>query len=89
MCNLTELVRQAWQNACQNGYGETLRAMAPDEVAVDMISYDADIEALIGRDMPSLLLEQRIVAVLPQIMRECVDEGCPHYGTPHECRTVQ
>lgn len=35
MCDLTELVREAWRNACENGYEQTLRAMRPNLSADD------------------------------------------------------
>lgn len=39
---LYELVKEAWQNATENGY--TLELMSSEAIAEDMCEYDADIQ---------------------------------------------
>lgn len=69
---LTEYVREAWRNACEGGYGDTLRAMKPEEIACDIIAYNDDVAgcAMASRrgDPDFEALERRIVAILPQVL---------------------
>lgn len=84
---LLNAVRAAWASDPASFHGMPLR-----DIAGEMIAYDDNVAACAhpmdyrGMDIPDFEgLESRIVALLPQVMRECIDEGCPHHGTPHEC----
>lgn len=71
-------VKEAWRNACENGYEKDLRAYGDlRAIADDMIAYDDDISSCIPGDCPDDLyrdaldkLENMIVAILPEVMNE-------------------
>jgi hypothetical protein len=73
---LTEYVREAWRNACENGYEAALRAMTPEDLASDLIAYDCDIAecATVTNDLgwdhvDYDGLQERVVAILPQVLQ--------------------
>ena len=50
-----EHVREAWDNAVENGYGQWLLESEAIDIANDMMDCDGDIEAIFDLDYNSLL----------------------------------
>lgn len=48
-----QLVRTAYDNAIEGGYGDDLNRMTPEQVAVDMTSFDSDLE---DKDLDEVIL---------------------------------
>lgn len=55
--NLKELVFEALSNAKDNGY--TFDGMSAEEIAEDMVQYDANLEAVDAEDLVPLIEEFR------------------------------
>jgi hypothetical protein len=59
-----EHVREAWDNAVDNGYGQWLLESEAIDVAINMMDCDADIEAVFDLDFNGL------VAIVRKIQKE-------------------
>ncbi|MBY5863241.1 hypothetical protein [Rhizobium leguminosarum] len=69
MSDLSELVREAWRNACENGYEQTLRAMAPESLACDLIDCCDGFDQFADENGECDELIKEIVAILPQVIQ--------------------
>jgi hypothetical protein len=61
---LEEHVREAWDNAVDNGYGQWLLESEAIDVAINMMDCDADIEAVFDLDFDGL------VAIVRKVQKE-------------------
>jgi hypothetical protein len=59
-----EHVREAWDNAVENGYGQWLLESEATDVAINMMDCDADIESVFDLDFNGL------VAIVRKIQKE-------------------
>ena len=59
-----EHVREAWDNAVDNGYGQWLLESEAIDVAINMMDCDADIEAVFDLDFDGL------VAIVRKVQKE-------------------
>lgn len=64
MMTREEHVREAWDNAVENGYGQWLLESEAIDIANDMMDCDGDIEAIFDLDYNSLL------AIVTKIQKE-------------------